>query len=85
MILYRVFGFIVEDKASFKDREGYMDFEGLSKQLALQQSVLLISERTRGKTPHCQRLCWPSKSYQRLSADAPEDLILDRRTRLTHS
>jgi hypothetical protein len=42
IVLYFIYGFVVEDEASFKDRSGYVYFEGMSEKFALQQSVLII-------------------------------------------
>jgi hypothetical protein len=41
IVLHPVFGIVVEDEASFEDRGGYVDFESLSEEFTLEQSVLL--------------------------------------------
>ena len=43
IFLYFIYGFVVEDEASFEDRRGNVNFERLSEEFALEQSVLIIS------------------------------------------
>lgn len=47
IVLYHVFGFFIEDEASFEDCGGYVDFEGLSEEFTLLQSVLKNDEGRR--------------------------------------